>query len=321
MTRTGAEACMNLIESLRCEASERDAAGPARPARHPSPARTYSHRPALVVTSIRSISSGGSDMTPAGANLTNCLFSLRWPETTMTTRSPRRGGRRRGRASGVDALSPSPPHDGADGHDREGQKDLDDEEDALHLRLRQEDERRNRHPHTDGGDALLAGEPAHHGEGEIAVGHVGEEGVAGEVPVANHHQPEGLGSRSRAWPRPLDGGPEDASAGTTLRGARSRRPDVTARLALRHRLHWARIALGATAKERRDGGPGRRGAQGQRSNSWEEGERDVPGDGVRLVHGHGDDFGVRGVVVERVDHDVLFDGDAERSEARGESGL
>ena len=84
------------VDAARIEAAVREillAIGedPSREGLRDTPARaarTYSHRPALVVTSIRSISPGDSGMTPAGANFTNCLFSLRWPETTMATSRP-----------------------------------------------------------------------------------------------------------------------------------------------------------------------------------------------------------------------------------------
>ena len=128
-----------------------------------------------------------------------------------------------------------------------------------------------RHARGDRDRLLVAQQPAHHRKGEIAVGHVGEKGVAGEVTVADHDRagtggaPACAGVPSMAAARTAPGG----GPGEARPARRPARPGLTSR----HGGDRRGLALGAARDERdRPDALGRR-HQIQRTNAGEERER------------------------------------------------
>ena len=130
---------------------------------------------------------------------------------------------------------------------------INDEEPAA-LRRRQQDHRRHGDAGADGGAALLAGEPAHRRHQQVAVRHVGQEGVAGEVAVADHHGPKRRRARRQRAPRPRSPARAAAPSGTWAAAAPAGALD-RARIRGRHR---PRIAVAAALEDRRHLHAGRR---------------------------------------------------------------
>src|SRR5206468_4231641 len=85
------------------------------------------------------------------------------------------------------------------------------------------------------------------------------------------------------------------------------------------RRHRARIALLAAREERRHRHARRRGQERDRPNAGVEGEGHAVRDRMRIVDGDRDRFEVGGVVIQRVDHDLLLEAHAEAGEKPGPS--
>ena len=143
----------------------------------------------------------------------------------------------------------------------------------------------------DGGAPLLAGKPSHRRHQQVAVRHVRQEGVAGEVAVADHHGSQRRLRPAPACPRPRSPSTRGRTSATGGAAWAARGGGTLDRARIRRR-HRPRIAVAAALQDRRHLHAGRRLRQGQRPDAGEEGQRQGTGDRVRVVAGDRHHLGI-----------------------------